>query len=78
MLGNPPLRHPRGLMKPRGPSLLMVLLALTLGVMLYCGRAREVKMGVPGAAPSQRPDDEPASSEPASPDVTRNVTRDAG
>lgn len=37
MLGALTPRRPRGLMTPRGPGVLAILLAVTLGAMLYWG-----------------------------------------
>lgn len=52
MLGSPSLRRPHGLMAPRGPGILGILLVLTLGAMLYWGRAREPDVNSPLTAPS--------------------------
>ena len=51
MLGPSP-RRPRGLITPRGPGVLGILLVLTLGAMLYWGRSREPGVSSPLMAPS--------------------------
>lgn len=53
MLGSPSLRRPGGLMTPRGPGVLAILLVLTLGAIFYWGGAREPDVSAPRAAPSE-------------------------
>lgn len=73
MLGSPSLRRPRGLMTPRGPRMLAVLLVVTLGLMLYFGGRREPALRAPVIAPPSTPPDEPARAPDAS-----AVSADAG
>lgn len=53
MLGSPSLRRPHGLMTPRGPGVLGILLVLTLGAIFYWGGAREPDVSSPLTAPSE-------------------------
>jgi hypothetical protein len=73
MLGSPSLRRPHGLMTPRGPGVLGILLVLTLGAIFYWGGAREPLPGPSLTAPSQGAHD--ASTTPHAPPF---VTSDAG
>ena len=65
MLGSPSLRRPGGLMAPRGPGVLAILLVLTLGAMLYWGRSREPDVSSPLMAPSDGAHDGPVTPAPS-------------
>jgi hypothetical protein len=73
MLGSPSLRRPGGLMTPRGPGVLAILLVLTLGAIFYWGGARDPDLSVPQMAPPER-----AHEDAATPAASPVLPSDAG